>query len=43
VQNSFNTSITRGGDLQLGDADMSTKMPTEMQQSISDLVSGVWN
>ena len=33
--------VTRGGDLQLGDADMSTKMPIEIQQSISDLVSGV--
>jgi hypothetical protein len=33
--------ITRGGDLQLGDADMSAKMPTEIQQTISDLVSGV--
>jgi GT2 family glycosyltransferase len=32
--------ITRGGDLQLGDADMSAKMPSEIQQSISDLVSG---
>jgi hypothetical protein len=32
--------ITRGGDLQLGDADMSAKMPPEIQQSISDLVSG---
>lgn len=33
--------ITRGGDLQLGDADMSSKMPIEVQQTISDLVSGV--
>ena len=32
--------ITRGGDLQLGDADMSAKMPQEIQQSISELVSG---
>jgi len=33
--------ITRGGDLQLGDADMSAKMPPEVQQTISELVSGV--
>ena len=33
--------ITRGGDLQLGDADMSSKVPTQVQQTISDLVSGV--
>ena len=33
--------ITRGGDLQLGDADMKSQTPTEIQTAISDLVSGV--
>ena len=32
--------ITRGGDLQLGDPDMSSSTPAPIQQAISDLVSG---